>query len=178
MTKPRDKEIWETIPEWTYYEVSNLGRVRSYANNGGPRKDKPKILYLGKPNKHGYYRVTLCENLRKLKTGVHRLVLGAFVEACPDGMECRHLDGNSGNNTLENLKWGTHSENMQDRSKHETGNHPIGIKNHQSKLDDRKVKFIKEKLSEKWTCVKLAKMFKVCPQTIESINHGRTWRHI
>jgi hypothetical protein len=33
-------------------------------------------------------------------------------------MECRHLDGNSLNNTLENLRWGTKAENETDKFLH------------------------------------------------------------
>src|SRR4051794_38431819 len=51
---------------------------------------------------------------------IHRLVLEAFVGPCPDGLECRHLDGDPGNNLLSNLKWGTRLENFQDSVKHGT----------------------------------------------------------
>jgi len=36
----------------------------------------------------------------------------AFRGSCPLGMEAIHLDNNPQNNHLENLKWGTHSENQ------------------------------------------------------------------
>lgn len=49
---------------------------------------------------------------------IHRLVLISFVGPCPDGMECRHLDGNPSNNRLDNLQWGTKIENMVDRKRH------------------------------------------------------------
>lgn len=45
---------------------------------------------------------------------VHRLVLTAFVGPCPEGMECRHLDGDAANNRLSNLCWGTREENIAD----------------------------------------------------------------
>jgi hypothetical protein len=51
---------------------------------------------------------------------VHRLVLEAFVGPCPEGMECRHLDGDPANNRLENLRWGTHRENAADQVRHGT----------------------------------------------------------
>ena len=39
---------------------------------------------------------------------------------CPDGMECRHRDGNVKNNDFKNLIWGTHKQNAQDMVKHGT----------------------------------------------------------
>lgn len=45
---------------------------------------------------------------------VHRLILGAFVGPCPEGMQCRHLNGIKKDCSLGNLKWGTHEENCED----------------------------------------------------------------
>lgn len=44
----------------------------------------------------------------------HRLVLETFVGPCPEGMQCRHLDGVGTNNDVANLRWGTASENRRD----------------------------------------------------------------
>ena len=67
----------------------------------------------------GYLEIQLSlENHPPRLVGVHRLLLAAFVGPCPEGMECRHLDGNRLNNKLENLCWGTHYENIQDRTRH------------------------------------------------------------
>jgi HNH endonuclease len=51
---------------------------------------------------------------------VHSLVLETFVGARPDGLEARHLNGDSLDNRLVNLAWGTHSENMLDKQAHGT----------------------------------------------------------
>jgi len=55
---------------------------------------------------------------------VSRLVLETFIGECPKGMECRHLDGNSQNNNLNNLKWGTREEQIADQKKHGTFSPP------------------------------------------------------
>lgn len=66
----------------------------------------------------GYTVVSLC-NSGKTKTFlVHQLVLLAFEGPRPEGMVCRHLDGNPVNNNRGNLCWGTHRENMQDMVRH------------------------------------------------------------
>lgn len=55
---------------------------------------------------------------------VHHLVLETFVSNCPDGMNCRHLDGDPSNNALSNLAWGTQSEQVADKKAHGTFNPP------------------------------------------------------
>ena len=48
----------------------------------------------------------------------HRLVMFAFVGPCPPGQEVRHLDGDKLNPSLDNLVYGTRSENMRDMVRH------------------------------------------------------------
>jgi len=47
-------------------------------------------------------------------------VLETFVGPRPYNMECRHLDGNKLNNNLDNVCWGTHTENSKDSIDHLT----------------------------------------------------------
>ena len=51
---------------------------------------------------------------------MHRLLLETFVGSCPNGMECRHIDGNSTNNSLDNLCWGNRIEQCQDKAQSNT----------------------------------------------------------
>ena len=92
------------------YFVSDDGSVWS-AFRGRWRRLKPH------PQSRGHCTVDLGKRNTRF---VHRLVLEAFVGPCPDGMECRHLDGNPGNNRLENLAWGTPKENAADSIRHGT----------------------------------------------------------
>ena len=103
---------WKTIDAAPLYEVSNSGRVRS--------KKTGRVLAIRRNNK-GRWCVRLYNGSGKAGDHqVHRLVLEAFVGPAPEGMECRHLDGNHENNHLENLVWGTHTENMRDKILHGT----------------------------------------------------------
>ena len=91
-----------------YYEVSNLGRVRSIRYK--------KLL---KPwlNDEGYPQVGLCVNYVKKHFRVHRLVLEAFVGPCPEGHETRHYpDQSKTNNNLANLSWATTQVNVGDNN--------------------------------------------------------------
>jgi hypothetical protein len=89
------------------YSVDRLGRVYS-----GSRELKTWSL----PS--GYRQVNLGRGVRRY---VHRLVLEAFVGPCPEGEECRHLNGDPGDNRLANLCWGTVAENRMDKVRHGTG---------------------------------------------------------
>lgn len=51
---------------------------------------------------------------------LHRLIAEAFHGPCPDGHQCRHLDGNRSNNASGNLAWGTPQENNADKAAHGT----------------------------------------------------------
>ena len=119
MPKEQVLEVWRDIPgESDYYQVSNLGRVRSKDrivrhNCGGDKKVAGQILsQLVTPN--GYCQVFLWREGKRRVCLVHRLVLLAFVGECPDNMEVRHLNSIPTDNRLCNLAYGTHSENVID----------------------------------------------------------------
>ena len=64
----------------------------------------------------GYLRVALGRHVYRR---LHNLVLLAFVGPRPDGMEeIRHLNGIRTDNRLENLVYGTRSENQLDTVRH------------------------------------------------------------
>ena len=69
----------------------------------------------------GYHMVELWVNRVRYKMNVHRIILETFSGPRPDGYECRHLNGDSFDNRLENLKWGKPQENADDRVKHNPG---------------------------------------------------------
>jgi hypothetical protein len=111
-----DKEQWKDIPGYEgLYQASNSGRIKSILRN--------KILKPWKNKNGNKYRlmVSLWKNKIKTKFYVHQLILLAFVGPRVNNMEVCHNDGNSENNSIENLRWDTHQNNMQDMIK--DGNH-------------------------------------------------------
>ncbi|MFL1432774.1 MULTISPECIES: HNH endonuclease [unclassified Nocardiopsis] len=100
------------------YEVSNLGRVRSWTSVSRGQVIKPQ------PHQDRYLAFWTGPKLRLL----HRVVLETFVGPRPDGMVCRHLDGDRMNCRLDNLRWGTAAENMRDSIEH--GTHANARKTH------------------------------------------------
>lgn len=61
-----------------------------------------------------YHAVTLYVNSVAKQRSVHVLVLENFVGDRPAGMQGLHKDDDTHNNVLENLYWGTPSENGKD----------------------------------------------------------------
>ena len=112
-------EEWKPAPRWEgFYEVSNLGRIRTVQrkmvrSNGIPQTIRSRIRQPS-PLKSGHYSLYLRHRERKEFHYVHRLVVEAFLGPIPDGKEVRHLNGKPEDNRLENLAIGTRSEQRFD----------------------------------------------------------------
>ena len=103
-----DQQIWKDVLDYEeYYEVSNLGNVRSKKTN----------KYLKLSNKNNYYIIALCKPNEKRKLfRVHRLVATAFIPNPDNKAEVNHIDKNKLNNNVNNLNWMSHQENCAHRS--------------------------------------------------------------
>ena len=95
------KEVWRPIPNFGGYEVSDLGRVRSF------RMGKVKLL-LSKD------RINLRKNGKTYYTYVCCLVAFTFIGPKPKGQMVRHLDDIRSNNKLKNISYGTMQDNADD----------------------------------------------------------------
>lgn len=164
-------ETWRAIPGHLGYEVSDLGRVRSYRNRQGHPTATARVLSPGAV--HGYQQIKLG---RSRQTKVHILVLEAFVGPRPEGMVCRHLDGNGMNNRLGNLRWGTPEENYADRHLH--GTHNSGSRNGRAKINERDVAAIRKRLSVGERHADVAVDFGVGRGVVANISAGRTWKGV
>ncbi|WP_374247753.1 NUMOD4 motif-containing HNH endonuclease [Gordonia sp. ABSL49_1] len=117
-------ERWKAVPGYEgSYEVSDEGRVRSLTRRKfhGHRHKGRMLRQPTMPR--GYKVVTLWRDATQKTALVHRLVLLAFVGEAPTGAEALHADGDPANNSLENLSWGTHSDNQFDQVAHGTHHH-------------------------------------------------------
>lgn len=105
-------EIWKQIIGYEeFYEISNLGNVRSVertikqTNNNITydrilRKQIIKQQYC-----NGYSTVSLCKDGKPKRFGVHRLVAEAFIENPNNLPQVNHKDENRSNNCVDNLEW-------------------------------------------------------------------------
>jgi len=105
-------ETWKVIPGYEgLYEVSDQGNVKTFRRGANGRLLKPGRM------PRGHLSVALGRGNSQC---VHKLVLLAFVGPAPDKHECCHNNGNPADNRLENLRWGTRSENIRDAVRHGT----------------------------------------------------------
>lgn len=164
-------ENWQDIPGYEgLYEVSSLGRVRSLdrpQKNGQVRKGR--VL---KGHVYGPYRRYSLRNGKICTVNGHRLVLEAFRGPCPEGMECRHLNGDPLDNRLDNLAWGTREENEMDKAHKRV---LPGEAHWGAKLTEEKAKEIKYgPLSQR----KTAKLYGIRQQDVSRIRLGQRWAHV
>ncbi len=134
-------EEWRPVAGFDGYEVSSLGRVRSWRGQAGTRRSTPRLRALC-VDKDGYHKVGL-ENheRRQVMFFVHNLVLEAFKGPRPEGMQCRHMDGSKTNNVPANLEWGTPLENSRDKRVH--GTQCRGRQIYLAKCDEEMVRAIR-----------------------------------
>jgi len=157
------------------YEVSNYGNVRSWIDSHGGRREYPRRLSIC-ANSRGYLLVRLSINKKMVSYHAHTLELNAFVGPRPEGMVCRHLDGNKLNNYLWNLKWGTYKENEHDKVLH--GTRARGSKVGRSILKEEDIPIIKALYSSGTTQGNLAKMYGTTQSNISAVITRTNWKHI
>ena len=113
-------ERWLPVPGSNgMYEVSDLGRVRSWKLWRGTTR--PRLLTVRR-SKAGYAVVGLRLRERTSPEYVHRLVMETFIGPRPAGMEVCHRDGDRMDAYLTNLRYDTHSANTLDSVAHGTHN--------------------------------------------------------
>jgi hypothetical protein len=151
-----EKEIWADILGYeSFYEVSNLGNVKTLGNNKfGVNRIMKNTL------RKGYCTVTLRKNNTQKIFRVHRLVAEAFIPNPNKKPQVNHINGIKNDNRVVNLEWATSFENMNHASNNNLLNIAKGDKHHNFKLSEEKIKEIIS-LSDKFTQKELSIKFKV-----------------
>jgi hypothetical protein len=96
-------ETWKEVPGYEQYLVSDSGRVAKISQMKLPTEAQPYYVHNipdGNGGRVNCYR--------------HDWVLAAFVGPKPEGAVVRHLNDVPTDNRLENLAYGTRSENQFD----------------------------------------------------------------
>lgn len=151
------------IDGWPGYWITNKGRVLS-DHKGSRRELKPMS------GEQGHCRVMLYrgddETSRPL---IHRLVLSAFDRAQPDDdIQGCHIDGDSANNALWNLRWGTQVDNWDDRKRH-------GNRRSHSKLTEEQVIEIRELAATGTSGAEIGRRFGISDTQARNIVSGKHW---
>lgn len=109
-------EIWKDIPGYEgMYQVSDLGRVKSVSRKDARGRNRKERILQNNPNASGHHQVKLYKDGNTKYPYVHRMVLEAFVGPPPkEKPNALHCDDDPSNNKLENLRWGSQSENRND----------------------------------------------------------------
>jgi len=155
---------WEKVDN-NHYSISDCGKVRNDLTG--------KII---KPHKNwnGYLRI----GIGRSHYFIHRLVLSAFVEKCPDGHEANHKNGIKTDNRVENLEWTTRQENYNHAMKNKLYRKARGENINSAKLSGENVRRILDYNNNGISTRILAYVFGVSMQSIRNILKRKTWKHI
>ena len=114
-------EIWKSVTNYEgYYEVSNLGRVRSLTRQI-EKRENGNITILTRTGKittaiiteKGYERVGLSKDAVQKNCLVHRLVGIEFIDNPEGKPQINHINGIKTDNNVDNLEWVTNEENFK-----------------------------------------------------------------
>ena len=147
-------EMWWPVKGFDNYQVSTKGRIRNVIT--------ARILKIF-INGRGYYHVTLFKNGTMKTLRVHRLIAMAFIPTEDNREYVDHIDHNSLNNNLINLRWASNSENLMNQGK--KSNNTSGITG---------VHFVET--SGKWIaqiCLNRKKVYLGCFHTMEKAKEAR-----
>jgi hypothetical protein len=127
----------------------------------------------------GYPAIQIRRGARRKNILVHRMLAEAFIPN-PEGKPfINHIDGNKANNSLSNLEWVTHQENIQHAFR--AGLMPqcnlgSGEDSPAAKLTWPDVERIRAMLLAGVTHAKIATHFRVKKGAIGCIARNETWR--
>lgn len=95
--------MWVKIARNNNYSINKNGMVKN------DNTEHIKQPFTNKDN--GYLIVDLYMNNKSEKVPIHRLVAEAFIPNPENKATVDHIDGNRKNNSIDNLRWATYSEN-------------------------------------------------------------------
>jgi len=109
------EEIWKPIKGYEgYYEISNLGRVKSverYVKQGNLIRHVKESIKKERMNSYGYPCVTLCKDRKSRSICIHILLANAFIPNPDNKPAIDHINTDRTDYRLENLRWVTPKEN-------------------------------------------------------------------
>lgn len=174
------EEIWKDVVGYEgFYQVSNLGRVKSLDRIVNYRLEGHKALKKGKLLKpfiwgDGYYSVMFVVNGKSNSFRVNRLVAFAFLPNPENKPQVNHINGIKTDNRVENLEWVTSKENIYHAIKNGLSKN-IGVNNYLSKLTKEDIVFIRTSGLENKI---LREKFNVSKSCIDRIRRRESYKNI
>jgi len=176
-------EIWKDVLGYEgFYEVSNLGRVKSlprvwYAGNTKALRRKGETIMKLYIDGGGYCQVDFSINCKHKRYSVHRVVASAFIDN-PENKPCvNHINSDRTDNRVENLEWVTYHENTKHAFKYGNMKKNKGIIHGMCRLTEEDVLKIRE-LEDVHPHETLAKMFNTGRRNVGYILSRKLWKHI
>ena len=164
------EEKWKPIVGFEgTYEISILG-VR--------RVSTGRVLKQSLDN-HGCPHVILSLRGQQTTHRVAHLVADAFLPPKkPTDQVLRHLNDNKLDNRVENLAWGTYSDNRQDAIRNDRLRPQKGVARYNAKLTEDDVREIRRLYATgKFTQQELALQLGVVRSVISNIVKRKAWKH-
>ena len=168
-------EVWKEIKGYEgFYEISNLGNVRSIdriiKDKNGVRERFYKGVQINPLVGYGgYYVVQLRKNVKKGIFYVHRLVAEHFCGGEKEGLLVNHINENKLDNRAVNLEFVTKSQN----TKH-SNNGKITVR----KFTRKQILDIRQRYSDGESLYKISKDLKENSGTLSNIVNGKTYKDI
>lgn len=177
-------EEWRPVPGYEgRYEVSNLGRCRSWRTSQGQTLAEPLIKGICR-TKDGYSRVSFYKENTNKRFFIHRLVALVFIHNPDEKKVVNHKNGIKSDNRAENLEWVTDVENKQHAWRMGLiPRLPIrrGQASHRAILNDAQVREIRQQYlfrSPTFSRTALAQKYGVSVGSINNILLRRSWKHL
>ena len=164
------EEVWKPVVGYEdYYEVSNLGRIRSVERSVSTRGNGRRIVrstVLSLSTSSRYINAMMWVEGKQTPIQVHRAVAMAFINNTNNKPQVNHIDGNKHNNFVSNLEWVTGSENAIHASN-------MGLRKPRGRsrsIDaSARKQFVLSKRAEGLTNKEISEIMGVCPATVSRI---------
>lgn len=147
---------------WNGYVVMDSGTILN----------KDGSIKVFKWNEKGYLISAFYYNGKLNSHTIHRIVAECYHGPCPPGMEVDHIDNVRHNNSAENLRYVTKSENNQ--KSYDSGNRDVaGEKNANSRYTEHQFQYVKDLLGSGFSYGAVAKRTGVGKGTVAKIAQGK-----